>query len=592
MVASNGSATSYGEDELFTTTPGIPLVAGDSVTIVHADRAVFHGQVNPNGAATKVSFQYITDAAFKANLAAGRQGFQGAASTAPGVEIGMSKHIQTGDDPVSGLEPGTRYHFRAVGVSQVGEGIANFDNTFTTFPFQSEVNDRCPNAHVRQQTGSTDLLDCRAYELVSAANSGGYDVESTLVPRQAPFENYPDAMNAAGEPRVLYGVHDGGIPGTGSATNRGVDPYIATRGPSGWTTAYVGIPVHGTPSTTPFSSTLTEADAGLGTFAFGGSEICAPCFKDGSSGNPIHLPDGELIQGMAGSIPQPSAKPGGSISKHLSADGSHFVFGSTSQFEPDGNSNGDVSIYDRNLRTGETHVVSKTPTGETMQEEGKEIGELDISRDGSRIVIGHLVSTHGEAKYWHLYMNIGDSGHTIDLTPGATSGVLYDGMTADGSRVVFSSVQHLTGEDTEHSGAAIYEAEISASGATVHLISKGNNSGAPGEPGNTASCDPSANTRDEHWNTTDPEENCGVVAVGGRGGVAKASGVIYFLSPELLAGSGNGIQNAPNLYVAQPGPAATLRRNAGVELNCAAATDQPPIRQPFRRILQPNRCCY
>ena len=64
---------------------------------------------------------------------------------------------------------------------------------------------------------------------------------------------------------------------------------------------------------------------------------------------------------MAGSIPQPAAEPAGFVGKRLSADGSHFVFGSTSQFEPDGNDNGDVSIYDRNLNTGETHVVSKTP---------------------------------------------------------------------------------------------------------------------------------------------------------------------------------------------------------------------------------------
>ena len=41
---------------------------------------------------------------------------------------------------------------------------------------------------------------------------------------------------------------------------------------------------------------------------------------------------------MAGSIAQPSAKPAGFIGKHLSADGTHFVFGSTSQFEPDGDS--------------------------------------------------------------------------------------------------------------------------------------------------------------------------------------------------------------------------------------------------------------
>ena len=137
---------------------------------------------------------------------------------------------------------------------------------------------------------------------------------------------------------------------------------------------------------------------------------------------------------MAGSLdPGPTAKPAGYIGKHLSADGSHFVFGSKSKFEPDGNE-GEVSIYDRNLNTDETHVVSKTPNGPTMKEEGKEIAELDISANGSRILIGQLVEEAEGAKFWHLYMNIGDSEKTIDLTPGATEGVLFDGMTADGSR--------------------------------------------------------------------------------------------------------------------------------------------------------------
>ena len=89
--------------------------------------------------------------------------------------------------------------------------------------------------------------------------------------------------------------------------------------------------------------------------------ICSPCFADGSTGEPVHLPDGELIQGMAGSEdPGPTAKPDGYIAKHLSANGEHFVFGSTSKFEPGGNE-GELSIYDRNLTTDETHVVSKTP---------------------------------------------------------------------------------------------------------------------------------------------------------------------------------------------------------------------------------------
>ena len=250
---------------------------------------------------------------------------------------------------------------------------------------------------------------------------------------------------------------------------------------------------------------------------------------------------------MAGSLdPGPSAKPAGHIAKDLSADGTHFVFGSKSKFEPDGKE-GEVSIYDRNLTSGETHVVSKTPGGETMKEEGEEIAELDISADGSNILLGKLTGEAEGQKLYHLYMNVGDSSQTIDLTPGATEGVRFDGMTADGTKVFFSSEEHLTHEDEQHTGADIFLWE---EGQPLALVSTGTE-------GDAFSCDPAATTLRQHWNTTGAK-NCGDVAIGGQGGVASGDGTIYFLSPSLLDGSeepADGVQNAPNLYVSRPGQA-------------------------------------
>jgi hypothetical protein len=544
VVATEGANTSLGEDETFTTTPGTPSVLSQSATEVHSDRALLHAQINANGGDTDYRFEYVTDAQF--NVSGWSE-----AEKSPVEEIGRGKRVIGGQALVSGLKPGTLYHYRAQATNVTGSGVAAQESTFVTFPFTAEVNDPCPNVHARQQTGAALLLDCRAYELVSAANSGGYDVESTLVPGQEPFGDYPEAE---GPSKVLYGVHDGAIPGAGHPTNRGVDPYVATRGENGWSTSYVGIPADNPNAAAPFASTLAEADADLNTFAFGGPEICSPCFEDHSRGIPVHLPGGELAQGMAGSDPQPAAEPAGFVGKHLSADGSHLIFGSTAKFEPDGNS-GEVSIYDRNLKTGLTHVVSKTTTGTNLPcllncaTDG--IGELDVSGDGSHVLLGQLVSEAGPDRYWHLYMNVGDSAQTIDLTPGATHGVLYDGMTADGSKVFFTSSDKLTGDD-EDSSADLYEAEVSGSSATVTRISTG--PAGVGAPGNSDSCDPAANTAHEHWNTTGSEETCGVVAVGGGGGVASGDGTVYFLSPEQLDGS-SGVLNAPNLYVVRPGQA-------------------------------------
>jgi hypothetical protein len=272
------------------------------------------------------------------------------------------------------------------------------------------------------------------------------------------------------------------------------------------------------------------------------------------------------------------------VGKHFSADGTHFVFGSSSQFEPDGNNNGDITIYDRDLIAEETHVVSKTPGGATMT--GPGIGELAISRDGSRIVIGKLVSEAGGARYWRLYMNVGDSSQTIDLTSGATAGVHFDGMTADGSRVFFSSAEQLTGDD-EDASTDIYRADVTETGSTLTRISTAAGSG-PGGPGNSDLCAPFANTAHTHWNAADATEDCGAVAVGGGGGVASANGTLYFLSPELLDGGANGVQDAPNLYVARPGAdpqfVATLESSYNAPL--PAATH--PLLRSFGTFVQPG----
>jgi hypothetical protein len=565
IVAQNGGGTSYGADSVFTTPPGIPSVVSESTSEVHADRAVLRADINPNGANTTFHFEYVTDAQFQNSEFAG-------AVSAPASEpgIGKSKHPQKASVLVDGLMPGTVYHYRAVGSNMAGTGTSGNERTFKTFPFKAEIDDPCPNAHVRQQTGAALLLDCRAYEIVSAANANGYDVESSLVPGQTPFGGYGDAE---GPSQILYGIHDGAL-STGNPTNRGVDPYVATRGDQGWNTSYVGIPANNQFAGGPFSSPLLEADGSLDSFAFGGA-ICTPCFADGSTGIPIHTPGGDLAQGMAGSIPQPLAEPAGFIGKHFSADGSHFVFGSTSQFEPDGNDNGDVSIYDRDLGTGVTQVVSKTPAGDTMT--GAGIGELDISADGSRIVIGRLISTDSAGnRYWHLYMSVGDSDQTIDLTPGATDGVLYDGMTSDGTKVYFTARDALTtatDQDTDGS-ADIFRADVSGSSADLTRISTGS-----AGTGDTDSCDPAANTVHERWNSIGSAASCDVVAIGGGGGVAGSDGSIYLLSPELLDGASNGVQDAPNLYIARPGSGprfvATLESSANAPL--------PPSAHPFRR---------
>jgi hypothetical protein len=525
LVVTNSNGVTASPDRTFKpeSPPGISDVFASDV---NTDRAHLTGTIDPAGGDTRYHFEYGPTMAY------------GHSIPLPDFKLIDIHAPATVTQIISGLAPGGTYHYRLVASNALGTN-ASSDRTLTTFP-EDVYDDHCGNAVVRRQTLTTLLLDCRAYELVSAANAAGYDVESDLIPGQLVLPAQPDAKD-----RLLYSLHHGKIPGIAGPTNLGLDPYVAARGPTGWTTSYVGIPTDGTPSDAPFGSPLAASDAGLTTFAFGGKDLCAPCFGDESTGIPVHLPGGSLVQGLQGSeSPGSSAEPSGYVAKPLSADGSHLVFGSTAKFTSDGNSGG-LTIYDRNLSTGTTHAVSKKPDSSgTMT--GAGIGELDISADGSRILLGREVSTDSAGNtYWHLFMNIGDAAKTVDLMPSASAGALYAGMTEDGSKVFFVTPDKLLGSDGDNS-ADLYEAGIAADGTvTTELVSVGTGTG------NTDACNPVATKKSAHWNRLGASAGCDVLAFAGGAGVASGNGAVYFLSPEKL--DGQGTQDQPNLFVREPG---------------------------------------
>ena len=526
LVAENSFGKSFGKDREFKANEAPSAVA--FLSQANTDSAVLKAVINPNSLATTYHFEYgpgdcsVTTCTAK-----------------PSVSVGKGILPVTFTLELTGLTPGSINHFRVVAENSRGKTITP-DSSFRTFTADSGT-DECANAHVRQQTGAALLMDCRAYELVSAGDTGGYDVESDLVPGQTPLVSPPTA-----EDRLLYALHFGSVPNiAGSPTAFGGDPYVARRGDTGWVTGYVGLPSDGMKDKRPFGSPLLGTDAGLRVFAFGGQSICSPCFEDGSTNVPLRLADGSLVEGMAGSL-NPSANPTQQVAKPVSTNGSHFVFGSNAKFDESGDSGG--SIYDRDLKNSTTQVVSTMPNGLTMT--GGNLGELDISSDGTRIVVAKKVSTDAKGNdLWHPYMHVGTSSNTVDLAPGTTSGVIFAGMTSTGSAVYFTTRDKLLAADTDES-ADLYVAEVAGTGpAVLKLIS----AGAPAPIGNSDACNPTANTDGNNWNTVGVASvnNCGVVAIAAGGGMASGDGTIYFLSPEKLDGSGT--LNEPNLFVARPG---------------------------------------
>jgi hypothetical protein len=543
LVSNNSNnVTTPGQDQTFKPL-GPPVISNETVSKVNTDNATLGTEVDPRGLATTYRFEIGTDTSYGLDL------------PSPDGELVSVSDVErksqiVGDTEATRLQPDTTYHFRVVATNE--QGTTNgLDHTFHTFPNAAGGTDECANAHERQQTSAGLLLDCRGYEIVSARNAGGYDVQSDVVLGQSVLTARPDAKD-----RVLYSLHFGKVPGiSGGPTNFGLDPYVATRGATGWTTRYVGLPANETPGGKPFGSPLSGADGGLSAFAFGGTGLCSPCFPDGSTGIPVRMPDGSLVQGMKGSLnPGPSATQAGFIGQRLSDDGTHLVFGSTSKFE-EGATAGDVTIYDRDLATETTHIVSRTPAGATMTGSGN--GELAISGDGSRILLGKLISTDiGGVRHWHPYLNVDDSNTTIDLAPTTTTGVAFGGMSADGSMVYFVTKDKLVGGDTDTS-ADLYRADVGS--ATLTQVSTG------GGGGNSDACSPVASFDSSTWNNLEGTASCDVLDFAGGAGVSE-SGAVYFLSPEKL--DGHGTLNQPNLFVSRPGQ--PLRFVATIEPNSSA----------------------
>ena len=525
VVAKNANNhLSYGADKVFEASVA-PAATPVVVDRVNTDGARFSLNINPNGGTTHYRFEYGAEDCEVSEC-----------TSIPAPDETLESRLETEEvtQTAIGLNPNTVYHVQLVAENGAGKVVIPY--VFRTYP-SPVPGDSCGNAQVRKQTGTSQLLDCRAYELVSAANAGGYDVESDLVPGQTPLAGFPDAKD-----RLLYALHFGSVPGVaGSPPNNGLDPYVAERGSTGWTTRYVGIPANGMADSDPFGSPLLAADSGIDTFAFGGTGICNPCFNGLGPNIPLRIDGGAAEPGMVGSLNPGESAPEGYVAKYMSADGSHLVFGSTKKFEQAGAA-GSLTIYERDLAGRTTEVVSTDQNGATLS--GPDIASLDVSGDGSRVVIGKRISTDVAGNdHYHLYLHMSGSPDSADLTPGGDA--LYSGMSADGSRVFMTTTDQLLPTDTDAS-ADIYEADVSGAGAvTLRLVSV-NSAGAVS---NNDLCTPPGYA--ESWNSIAGDGKCNSVAFAGGSGVAQ-NGTFYFVSPEQLEGS-EGEANQANLYVVRPG---------------------------------------
>jgi hypothetical protein len=194
---------------------GAPLVVSVEVEAVTASSAVLRGQVNPNGFSTTYRFEYLSEAAYQANLAAepSSDGFKGAALAPPSGAgtAGSGSSPQPVVQELPKLSPTTTYRYRLVVKNSAGED----ESAVSAFATQAATN-------------AFALLDNRAWELVSPVDKGGGSI-----PPPAALFGGGDFQAASNGEQLTFSSPFSFAGGVGAPP---LSQYLATRSSSGWQT--------------------------------------------------------------------------------------------------------------------------------------------------------------------------------------------------------------------------------------------------------------------------------------------------------------------------------------------------------------------
>jgi hypothetical protein len=516
IVAKNGIGKTRGQDETFTV-PDSPGISGVRTTNLTETEADLNARID--------SRTYDTTAYFEYGINPTTYG-----QSTPEVDIGSEAGPKPMVAHIEGLEPGVTYHYRVVATNKWGT-TRSADSSF------SFLAPGCPNAHVRQQTNASYLPDCRAYELVSPGVAGGVTFFPGSVVKEPGSEfasvaellgiTAPNTSGVASSPaRFGYFGGEGSILGL-HPPNALLDRYVATRTPTGWVTTYPGI----------------SGEEGLLVENPSCSETLSLCI-DSRGPNPLSgeeaPPTGRYLWSVSGKFlgrlpTNLNVVPNGDHfigDSKPSPDYSHFVFSSRNvAFAPGGLEAAPGSAYDNDIAQETVKLISKLPNGEAIPQDVPRADEFikiaGVSENGSHI----LMSTESETGQQNLYMSINDAA-VIPIGEGTLAG-----MTTDGTKVAFSSINRMVPEDTDFS-VDMYMWEQST--GEVKILSQGNGNG------NTDFCGAFFTERCDVQvlRTERPDLD---------NSMAAESGEVYFYSPEQLDPSNPGVVNERNLYVYRNG---------------------------------------
>jgi sugar lactone lactonase YvrE len=447
-----------------------PEVLGQSALRGSTD-ATLRAQIGAGGASTEYHFEYGLTAAYGEETDPG---------TLPGSfdSAGVSAEI-------SGLTPGTTYHYRVLASNSEGDA-QGADRTFTTT--ESGGGDACPNEAFR--TGaSAHLTDCRAFELVTPPDS---DADIRVV---------GGPVTPAGD-TACFNTEDALADADPNGIKTADQGFCAWRGASGWETKWVTGPAPAKRVSSMGSNVyLLSPDGQRAIFAsdavlFGddyipppgsthGSEMSAYMWEGGQTTwlTPAGPPVGDPPAYEQEKRPENKTESGSAADRRplaTSADLRQGIFESILHLLPE-DENNVVDVYE--WYPGGLRIVSRDSTGKAA---GGRTGIQSflqmvappgaMSADGSRIFFQHdgaplagdaTEAPEGEdpevptAGIQSVYMREG--GELTLVSPRRGSGpdasVWFVGATADGDFAYLETTQQLTPE-AKQPGRALYRYDL------------------------------------------------------------------------------------------------------------------------------------
>jgi hypothetical protein len=311
----------------------------------------------------------------------------------------------------------------------------------------SRAAESCPN-EVFRTGAAAKLPDCRAYELVTPADTSGLEPRFTNGLSILSHAFNTQLITPEGDD-VLFQTSEGALSGTdGTGT---VDRYRATRTPNGWGTELIGAKGDEAAGAQPGGASSDQEFFFARTFNLIG--MWEPWF---------HYPEATMLRTPSGFEPAARGSLGDdpdALGKFIAPGGSHIVFTSRQHLEPGAPAAGKQAVYDREYG-GATQVVSLLPGDVTPTQDARYVA---ASKDGSEIVfeVGGSTSNQGQ-----LYVRRNGTTIPVPVPSGYTFAGLFAGQVFYADRFTNISSEFIQNPADLYS----YDLDTATTTAITHSI--------------------------------------------------------------------------------------------------------------------------